>query len=162
MDAPRWNKITHSPHDHERQALEFIRTGLPDHEPYRAWSNFEFQTLDGAIYEVDLLVLTKEGLWLIEIKSWLGRVRGDAGTWTRTTPNGKPISEDNPILLANRKAKALAFLLKAQPASKRITIPWIDAVVFLSAESLQCELIGPGRNRVFLRDRKATEGNSER
>jgi hypothetical protein len=65
MDAPRWNTITQSQYDHERQALEFIRAGLPDHEPYRAWSNFEFQTLDGAIYEVDLLVLTKEGLWLI-------------------------------------------------------------------------------------------------
>ena len=57
-------------------ALDFIRAGLPDHDPYRAWSNFEFQTSDGAIYEVDLLVLTKQGFWLVEIKSWPGRSDG--------------------------------------------------------------------------------------
>ena len=68
----------------ERRGLDFIRAGLPNHDPYRAWANFEFQTPDGAIYEVDLLVLTKQGFWLVEIKSWPGRVRGDAGTWTRT------------------------------------------------------------------------------
>jgi len=32
------------------------------------------------IYEVDLLVLTKQGFWLVEIKSWPGKVRGDVVT----------------------------------------------------------------------------------
>ena len=84
METPRWNIITPSQYEHERRGLDFVRAGLPDHDPYRAWSNFEFQTNDGAIYEVDLLVLTKQGFFLVEIKSWPGRVRGDAGTWTRT------------------------------------------------------------------------------
>ena len=64
MEPPRWNIITPSQYEWERRGLDFIRTGLPDHDPYRAWSNFEFQTSDGAIYEVDLLVLTKLGFWL--------------------------------------------------------------------------------------------------
>ncbi len=98
--------------------------------------NFEFQTSDGAIYEVDLLVLTKQGFYLVEIKSWPGRVRGDAGAWTRTTPEGRVISDDNPVLLANRKAKALSSLLKSQSATKKITVPWLDAIVFLSADDL--------------------------
>jgi len=113
METPRWNIITPSQYEHERRGLDFVRAGLPDHDPYRAWSNFEFQTSDGAIYEVDLLVLTKQGFFLIEIKSWPGRVRGDAGTWIRTTPEGRTISEDNPVLLADWKAKALSSLLKA-------------------------------------------------
>ena len=92
MEPPRWNIITPSQYEWERRGLDFIRAGLPDHDPYRAWANFEFQTNDGAIYEVDLLVLTKQGFFLVEIKSWPGRVRGDAGTWTRTTPDGKAIS----------------------------------------------------------------------
>lgn len=162
METPRWKIITPSQYEHERRALDFIRAGLPDHDPYRAWSNFEFVTSDGAIYEVDLLVLTKQGFFLIEIKSWPGRVRGDAGTWTRTTPEGRTISEDNPVLLANRKAKALSSLLKSQSATKKVQVPWLDAVVFLSADNLNNDLTGSAANRVFLRDRKATDTQKER
>ena len=161
MESSHWNIITPSQYPHERSALDFVREGLPDHDPYRAWTNFEFQTPEGAIYEIDLLVLTKQGFWLVEIKSWPGRVWGDAGTWTRSH-NGRTISDDNPIFLANRKAKALSTLLKAQSASKKVTLPWLDAVVFLSADDLQCDLIGPARNRVFLKDRKGSETSKER
>jgi hypothetical protein len=139
MEPPRWNIITPSQYEWERRGLDFIRAGLPNHDPYRAWANFEFQTPDGAIYEVDLLILTKQGFWLVEIKSWPGHVRGDAGTWTRTH-EGRTISEDNPALLANRKAKALVSLLKSQQAVKKVRVPWLDAVVFLSADELQCDL----------------------
>lgn len=161
METPRWNIITPSLYEHERRALDFIRAGLPDHDPYRAWSNFEFVTSDGAIYEVDLLVLTKQGFFLVEIKSWPGRVRGDAGTWHRTTSEGRVISDDNPVLLANRKAKALSSLLKAQSSTKKIRVPWLDAVVFLSADDLHCDLTGPAANRVFLKDRSASEKGSD-
>src|SRR3954462_1747360 len=84
MEPPRWNIITPSQYEWERRGLDFIRTGLPDHDPYRAWANFEFQTGDGAIYEVDLLVLTKMGFWLVETKAWEGRIYGDPCTWTRS------------------------------------------------------------------------------
>jgi len=161
METPRWNIITPSQYEHERRGLDFVRAGLPDHDPYRAWSNFEFQTNDGAIYEVDLLVLTKQGFFLVEIKSWRGRIRGDTGTWTIADASGSTKTVDNPVLLANRKAKALSSILKAQSATKKITVPWLDAVVFLSADDLHCDLAGPARNRVFLKDRKATDSQQE-
>jgi len=161
MESPRWKIITPSQYEHERRGLDFVREGLPDHDPYRAWSNFEFQTNDGAIYEVDLLVLTKQGFWLIELKSWAGRIWGDAGTWTRSC-DGRTFSDDNPLYLANRKAKALSSLLKAQAATKGVNVPWLDAVIFLSADDLQCELSGQARNRIFLKDRKASDTQSER
>ena len=161
MDAPRWNIITPSQYEWERRGLDFIRAGLPNHDPYRAWANFEFQTPDGAIYEVDLLVLTKQGFWLVEIKSWPGRVWGDAGTWTRTN-KGRTVAEDNPVLLANRKAKALVSLLKYQQATKKVRVPWLEAVVFLSADDLQCDLTGPALNRVLLKDRPAKDTRPER
>lgn len=122
MKHPRWTIITPSQYEHERDALDFVRAGLPDHDPYRAWSNFEFQTDDGAIYEVDLLVLTKQGFWLVECKAWSGRISGDAGTWNRLH-DGKTQTADNPVLLANRKAKELSSLLKAQPATAKIRRP---------------------------------------
>jgi serine/threonine protein kinase len=161
MEPPRWNIITPSQYEWERRGLDFIRTGLPDHDPYRAWANFEFQTADGAIYEVDLLVLTKQGFWLVECKAWAGRIWGDSGTWTRSH-EGKTHSEDNPVLLANRKAKALSSLLKAQPAASKIHVPWLDGLVFLSADDLQCDLTGPARNRVCLKDRPADDHHLER
>jgi hypothetical protein len=147
MESPRWNIITPSQYEWERRGLDFIRTGLPDHDPYRAWSNFEFQTSDGAIYEVDLLVLTKLGFWLVECKAWEGRIYGDPGTWTRSQ-DGRLHSDDNPALLANRKAKALSSLLKAKMAAQKVPMPWLDALVFLSDPDLQCDLQGAARKVV--------------
>lgn len=161
MESPLWNIITPSQYEWERRALDFIRAGLPNHDPYRAWANFEFQTTDGAIYEVDLLVLTKQGFWLVEIKSWPGLVRGDVATWTRTH-EGRIVTEDNPVLLANRKAKALVSLLRCQQAARNIRVPWMEAVVFLSADNLQCELTGPARNRVLLQDLPSKDSLPER
>ena len=151
MESPRWKIITPSQYEWERRGLDFIRSGLPDHDPYRAWANFEFQTSDGAIYEVDLLVLTKQGFWLVESKAWSGRITGDALTWTHSLGNDVH-TEDNPLLLANRKAKALASLLKVQSACNKVRLPWLDALVFLSADDLQCDLTGIARNRVLLKD----------
>jgi hypothetical protein len=48
---------------------DYIRLRFPNHEPYRAWSNFEFIADDGSLNEVDLLVFTPQGFFLIEIKS---------------------------------------------------------------------------------------------
>src|SRR6476646_1363824 len=112
-----WTIVTPSEFEHERRALDFVRAGLPDADPYRAWANFEFQALDGALYEVDLLVLTPVGFWLVEIKSRPGILEGDFGTWTWITPDGKKITTDNPYHLADKKAKKLASLL-AQKAPR--------------------------------------------
>src|SRR3954447_14903489 len=101
MMNKRWTTITPSQYPWERAALDFVRAGLPDHEPYRAWANFEFQEPDGAVYEVDLLALTRQVLWLVEIKSRPGRVERDAGTWSWTVREGRRLSVDNPVLLAN-------------------------------------------------------------
>lgn len=161
MEPPRWKIITPSQYEHERSALDFARAGLPDHDPYRAWTNFEFVTADGAIYEVDLLVLTKQGFWLVECKSWRGRISGDVGTWNCSF-DGKTHSEDNPVLLANRKAKALSSLLKAQAATAKVRLPWLDALVFLSADDVQLDLTGPARNRVCLKDRPQSGDKQER
>src|SRR5438067_1819286 len=89
MMTRNWLTITHSRYEHERKGLDFIRQGLPDHEPFRAWSNFEFLSDTGAVYEVDLLVLTRVGLFLVELKGRPGRVAGDVRTWTWTKPDGK-------------------------------------------------------------------------
>ena len=61
MDAtsPRWQAVTDSAFPWERDALAFVRDRLPDHEPYRAWANFEFIADDGSINEVDTVAPEK-------------------------------------------------------------------------------------------------------
>ncbi len=148
-----WKQITLSDFAWEQEALEFAKELLPDHDPYRAWANFEFIAQDGSINEVDLMVLTPKGLFLVEIKSHPGIMSGDAGTWIWQTPDGKRKVFDNPRILADRKAKKIASLLKVQPACKKSKekIPFIDSLVFLSAENLINKLEGPARLKVCTR-----------
>jgi hypothetical protein len=123
MKPPRWIAVSQSEFPWERDALNFARDHLPDNEPWRAWSNFEFVDDEGRVNEVDLLVLTAAGLVLVEIKSRPGSVRGDAQTWTWIT-DGRPFYQDNhPLPLANRKAKRLAGVLRRQEALARVRIP---------------------------------------
>lgn len=156
MSPDRWKTISPSQYAWEAEALDFLRQGLPDHEPYRAWSNFEFLADDGTINEVDALVLTPMGLFLVEIKSRPGELGGDIHTWTWRNA-GRVRTEDNPLFLANRKARKLASLLRRQKAAQKIPCPYLEAVVFCSASELKCQLQGSARTNVFLRD--ATDGS---
>lgn len=150
-----WLAIAESSFPWEREALDFVRAQFPPHEPYRAWSNFEFIADDGSVNEVDLLVFTPQGFFLIEIKSRPGRLRGDAGTWTWET-DGKLATVDNPYQLANSKAKKLRSLLQRQKACKsKGQVPFVEALVFCSAPDLRCELQGTAHYHVCLRDRAA-------
>jgi hypothetical protein len=71
-NTSNWITVAESSFPWERDALNFVREQFPSHEPYRAWSNFEFIAEDGSINEVDLLVFTPQGFFLIEIKSRAG------------------------------------------------------------------------------------------
>ena len=157
MSPQRWKTITPSQSAWESEALEYLRAGLPDHEPYMAWSNFEFLADDGTINEIDALVLTPMGFFLVEIKSRPGILNGDVHTWTWTT-GGHRFTYDNPLFLANRKARKLVSLLRRQKAASKASIPYLEAVVFCSATDLQNRLAGAGRTNVFLRDSEKSPG----
>src|SRR5215468_10558407 len=129
MSDARWRTITESQYPWERDALEFIRQRLPDYEPYRAWANFEFIAEDGKIYEVDLLVITPKGFFLVEIKSRPGILEGDSHTWT-WTQDGKRYSYDNPLILADRKAKRLKSLIAKQKSCQKVRVPFLQPLVF--------------------------------
>jgi len=149
-----WITVTESKYPWERDALDFVRERFPSHKPYRAWANFEFIADDGSINEVDLLVFTPQGFFLIEIKSRPGRLSGDAGTWTWET-DGRLRTIDSPLIATNLKAKKLASLLNRQRACRgKRRLPFLEAMVFCSAPDLRCELKGNAAFRVCLRDRE--------
>jgi len=152
LSSHRWHTIAESQFPWERDALDYLRERLPDQEPFRAWSNFEFIAEDGSIYEVDLVVLTAAGFLLIEIKSHPGTVEGDVHTWI-WKDGGRELVTDNPIILANQKARKLASLLKRQAALNRTRAPFLEAVVFCSAPGIRIKLAGPAALNVYERDR---------
>ena len=147
----RWVTIAESEYPWERAALSYVRERFPDQDPFRAWTNFEFVAEDGSINEVDLLVVSSYKIYLVEIKSRPGHLSGDTGTWT-WRHEGRMVTEDNPLLLANRKAKKLKSLLQHQPALRNSRVPYIEPVIFLSAPGLRCDLSGAARTGVYLRD----------
>lgn len=152
--SQRWVTVADSPHDHEREALAFLRARLPDRDPFRVWTNFEFTAQGGQLYEVDALIVADTGLYLVEIKSHPGEMGGDGTTWEWTTPEGRAITLDNPRSLANRKAKALKTLLERSKTFRknRRDLPYVTEAVFLSDPQLVVTLSPAGRHNTYGRD----------
>ncbi|MFW5473153.1 BREX system serine/threonine kinase PglW [Knoellia sp. CPCC 206450] len=133
-DSPRWTEVTPSRYAHERDGLEHVRDHLPDSSPYRAWSNFEFISVDGTPYEVDLLVLGPAGLHLVELKAWAGRISGDDYDWWEGgSPGSMPRARRNPLYLTNAKAKAFRSWLDhhAKRLRQNVTVPYVHEALFL-------------------------------
>ena len=150
LSQARWHVIAQSNFAWEREALDWLRSHLPDRDPWHVWTNFEFIDDEGKVSEVDALVLSPAGLFLVEIKSRPGVLTGDAHSWTWTT-DGRTNTYDNPLILANRKAKRLASLLKRQPAiaKAKIRLPFVEPAIFLSSSSLACRLEGIAKSATF-------------
>ena len=147
-----WIAVTDSQFPWEDEALRFIRDQFPAGSDYHAWSNFEFIASDGSINEVDLLVASPWGIFLVEIKSRPGCITGDQSVWSWTTPEGRRHTVDNPLILANRKSKRLKSTLASQPSLKKFRPPFIQPLVFCSAEQIDLRLADDARNLVALRD----------
>lgn len=134
----RWTEVTPSQFKHETEGLEIVRKLLPDVSPFHAWSNFEFRDNHGRWHEVDLLVLGRGRLHLVELKYYSGVLRGDEHRWLRDGKRAEP----SPLKLARRKAQYLAtrltdeLLAAARQTGERIEdtraiVPFVQESVFL-------------------------------
>jgi len=154
MNSPgqRWQGPK-SDYPWEQQALDFIKGKLPDAEPYRAWQTFTFTTNHGHVREVDLFIATPGSLFLVEIKSHPGRAANSGSAWV-FRDDGKTRTIENPLHFTDLKAKELKGQLEwaAKQLGIRERIPRIEAVVFLSAETLRCEFDETQCQRVYGRD----------
>ncbi|MBW8801581.1 MAG: NERD domain-containing protein [Streptomyces sp.] len=140
MREGRWDTITESHFNHERAGLDKLRAALPDAEPWRAWSNFTFTSPQGLPREVDVLVIAPNGLHLLELKDWVGRVRGAGTSWVQDAGSGRTRVHHNPLHLANQKAKELRSLLQAAMGNRANEVPWITASVLFTRPGLGIDL----------------------
>lgn len=128
----------------EAEALEKMRQMLPDDGIARAWANVTFTDNQGRLNEIDILLLTRTGLFVVELKGWNGRITGDQREWVQ---GGR--RHPNPRILANSKAKRLSSVLKDLARDVGVSanaVPFISEAVVLH-----------GRNSVVQLDRFGAE-----
>jgi hypothetical protein len=66
-------------HDAERQALRFLVEGLPS--DYTVYGNAWLVERSGVVYELDAVVVAWHAIFIVEIKSYRGRIEGTDNDW---------------------------------------------------------------------------------
>ena len=71
--------IGEATHDAERQAIRFLVDGLPAN--YTVYSNPWLVERSGVILELDAVVVAPHAIFVVEIKSYRGRIEGTDNDW---------------------------------------------------------------------------------
>ena len=123
-------EIGESAHDLEKQALRFLVDGLGPN--YTVYSNAWIVQRNGAIYELDAVVVAPQAIYVVEIKGHRGQVVGNDHDWYVPSPIRSPIK-------LNRKT---AQILKSELRRESYDAGrvWVEGFVFLSeTENVQVE-----------------------
>jgi serine/threonine protein kinase len=157
-------EVSRSQFPHEQEGLDIAQALLPDATPFRAWSNFEFRDNNGKWHEVDLLVLGRRQLHLVELKYYSGTIEGDDLHWRRNGRN----AEDSPLKLAQRKAQRLADKLRTldrmaqraggNPSGSTPMVPFVQTAVFLHHPRVRCRLPRDSRKDLYGLDKAKGTG----
>ena len=156
--AESWIEQGESPYPYEHEALAWVRSWFPDHEPWRAFARFTFPGADGRDHEIDLLVAGPTGCFLIEFKGHEGCITGDARDLVSTS-NGRRNAFEHPKRLLKSKVDKLVEALRQSKAyrARGGRPPFIEPLVFMHhAEKL--EISAGGASGVLLRDRDGIAG----
>lgn len=157
MASKRFVVVGTTPFIWEREAIDFAFAQMPDQDPFHARALIDLSDPGtGSLYEIDVLAIGWSALYLIEIKSHPGRIEGDELDWRWTTPEGRVHYLEHPLRALNLKAKVLRSRLEAAMRKKGTLrqgerLPWIQPLVFLSAEGLDLRLTADGQNDVVVR-----------
>jgi serine/threonine protein kinase len=122
-------------HDGERQAIRFLVEGLPD--SYTVYGNPWLVERGGGIYELDAVVVAPHAVFVVEIKSYRGRIEGTDNDWWL------PEQIRSPLKLNRITAQVLKTHLRN--ASYQAGQVWTEGLVFLSATT-DVGVRGPASN----------------
>jgi hypothetical protein len=93
-------------HDAERQGLRFLVEGLP--ADYTVYGNAWLVERSGVIFELDAVVVAPHAIFIVEIKSYRGRIEGTDHDWYI------PYPVPSPLKLNRLTAQALKSQLKRE------------------------------------------------
>jgi serine/threonine protein kinase len=128
-------------HDGERQALHLLVEGLP--ADYTVYGNAWLVERTGVIFEIDAVVVAPHAVFVVEIKSYRGRIEGTDHDWYIPHPIASPLKLN----------RLTAQILKSQlrRTSYQAGQLWVEGLVFLSATT-DVGVRGPAsRDRVHTR-----------
>lgn len=159
--SKQWRSLGDAASPEEAEALSAVRALLPDNAVTHAWANLSFLDLDGRTAEVDLLLLSTVGLFVVELKGWHGTIGGDQQNWRVTAPNGNVRHARNPLFATDLKAKRLRSLLEhAAPNPKAArAVPFIGALVVLHGRGSTVTLPETARAGLFALDGYGVKGS---
>lgn len=112
----------------EKKVVEYLQQKLPD--TFAIYHNIELAShrRDRGLHvnEYDVIVVSPTGIWVLEVKPYRGRIKGNAETlWL---PNKR--SEKNPISLTDRKAKILKTALSVPLSELRDNL-YVESLIAL-------------------------------
>lgn len=156
VDSPLWRVMGDAAQAQEAEALEKVRDLLPDDGIARAWANVTFTDSSGRLNEVDVLLLTRAGLFIVELKGWHGEISGNQQDWMHAGRR-----HPNPRILANAKAKRLASVLKDlayQAGAPTNTVPFVNEAVVMHGRDSKLALDQFGAEHVWSLDNFRVKG----
>lgn len=140
-----------SAYAHEQEAIAFLRSALPDQDPYHVWELVEFvDPSSGRLHEVDAIVIGYSAVYVIEIKGGPGAYEGDTVDWYRTPPGEPARFMEPPLKLVNFKAKVLKSMVQSK-LRDAVSCPYFQPLVFLSHEKVELRFRHYGDNCVVTR-----------
>lgn len=155
-DSPLWRVMGDAAQAQEAEALDKIRQLLPDDGIARGWANITFTDNHGRLNEVDALLLTRNGLFVVELKGWHGEITGDQRMWRLGNR-----TEKSPRLLANDKAKRLRSVLSDLARTANLPsngVPYVDEAVVMHGRRSKLRLDRFGAESVWALDGFEVQG----
>lgn len=146
-DSPNWVVLGDPASPAEQRALTAFRDLLPEDGITKAWVNLTFIDGNGRTGEIDVLLLSPVGFFVVELKGWHGIVSGTTQRWEQhsSTTGVLMRSHPNPLIGADSKAKRLSSLLKdyAPNHDARRELPFVKSLVVMHGADSQLNLVDP-------------------
>ena len=112
---------------HETWAIEQISQELIAQNIGHLLHNlFLFDKLSNQYLEVDVVIITQSGIYVIELKHWTGQIQILANTWILN----RAFNRKDPHILNNTKAKILRGILERY--APQVKLPFVESVVVLT------------------------------
>lgn len=150
----QWESLGQPASPAEAEALDRLRDVVCKSPIAYGWTNVTFVDLHGRTAELDAVVVTPVGVFVIELKGWHGRISGNQQTWRVTSAGGTTRTNPNPLWLTESKAKRLKSLLqdRARNSAERAAVPFIGALVVVHGRDSAVELDDRDAQRILALD----------
>ena len=160
----QWESLGQPASPAEADALERLRSVVCADPLAYGWTNVTFVDLHGRTAELDAVIVTRVGAFVVELKGWHGTIAGTQQTWRVTSAGGVTRSSPNPLWLTESKAKRLKSLLldRARNGAERAAVPFVGAVVVLHGRDSVIQLEDRDADRILALDGAGVRWKPER